>query len=225
MSARSAMPIVVDMVEIAKTGGGRRVLTRLGPAAEIAYAAIVGSADLEVRGHGIVLGAGGLSAARRAWTRAVERTTAGAFVIRSDVRACYPSIVPGVAAAAFAEAGADRRTADLLHEVLRRCRREGSDGLPVGPTPSAIVADAVLSRADRAVAGAGATIVRWVDDVVIAASGRRAAYRGFDAWCRALAEAGLAPHDGKTIVGATPRSIDVGGSAWSGPARGMMRPP
>jgi hypothetical protein len=224
MSVRNATPIVVDLVELEKAGGGRRVLTRLGPAAEDAYATIVGSANLRVHGHGIVVGAGGLSAARRAWTRAVRHAVAGSFVIRSDVRACYPSITPGVAAAAFAQAGADRATADRLDQILHGCRREGSDGLPVGPAPSAIVADAVLAGADRAVARTGATVVRWVDDVVIAATGRRAAYRAFDAWCRALGEAGLRPHEGKTIAGANGGSIDIG-SAWSGPARGMMRPP
>jgi hypothetical protein len=224
MSVRNAAPIVVDVVEVAKTGGGRRVLTRLGPAAEVAYAAIVASANLRVQGHGIVVGAGGLAAARNTWTRAVLHAATGSFVIRSDVRACYPSITPQVAAAAVAEAGADRATAGRLDEILRRCRREGSLGVPVGPAPSAIVADAVLAGADRAVARTGATVVRWVDDVVIAATGRRAAYRAFDAWCRALAESGLRPHEGKTIAGAVAGSIDIG-SAWSGPARGMMRPP
>jgi hypothetical protein len=51
--------------------------------------------------------------------------------------------------------------------VLRRFRDLGVRGLPVGPEPSAILANAVLVRLDDAIRGSGVRHLRWVDDVVL----------------------------------------------------------
>jgi hypothetical protein len=41
-------------------------------------------------------------------------------------------------------------------------------GLPVGPAPSAFLADVVLSGLDRGLHEAGARHLRWVDDFLVA---------------------------------------------------------
>jgi hypothetical protein len=131
--------------------------------------------------------------ARSAWRRAVRRSILGAsgsVVIVSDVRDCYPSV--GERALEAVACSHELRT------FLRGVADAGVRGIPVGPDPSAILANGVLGYADRAAAAAGCRPIRWVDDVVMVAAGRRPAIRAFDAWRRALGELGLESHDGKT---------------------------
>jgi hypothetical protein len=131
--------------------------------------------------------------ARSAWRRGVRRSVvgaAGSVVIVSDVRDCYPSMGER-ALEAFG-------CPPELGTFLRTLADAGVRGLPVGPDPSAILANGVLAHADRAAAAAGCHPIRWVDDVVLVAAGRRPVVRAFDAWRRALVELGLEAHDGKT---------------------------
>ena len=133
--------------------------------------------------------------ARSAWRRAIRRSlvaATGSIVIVSDVRDCYPS----VGERALEAIGCSRE----LGSFLRALADAGVRGLPVGPDPSAILANGVLAHADRLAASAGCRPIRWVDDVVFAAAGRRGAIRAFDAWRRGLAELGLEAHDGKTLM-------------------------
>src|SRR5205809_1035983 len=83
--------------------------------------------------------------------------------------------------------GQARAIPEELGAFHRALRDEGVRGLPVGPDPSAILANGILAIADRAAAAeAGGHPIRWVDDVVLVAAGRRSATRAFDAWRRAL---------------------------------------
>jgi len=132
-------------------------------------------------------------AARSAWRCAVRRSIVeprSSVVIVSDVRDCYPS----VGERALETVGCSGE----LGSFLRALAEAGVRGLPIGPDPSAILANGVLAHVDHAAAAAGCRPIRWVDDVVFAAAGRRPAIRAFDAWRRGLAELGLQPHDGKT---------------------------
>jgi hypothetical protein len=60
-----------------------------------------------------------------------------------------------------------------------------------------MLANAVLAIADDAVRAEGVAHLRWVDDVAFIGD-RRAVRRAFVAWRGALADLGLAVHDGKT---------------------------
>jgi hypothetical protein len=201
-------------------------LTVLEPVPATAYAKVVRAAAVRVAGYGITLSPGGLPDARRAWHRAVAATTGpGVVAIRSDVRDCYASITPSAVEAGLRDADADPAARARIVEMLRSMQRDGVRGLPVGPAPSAILADAVLAIGDRAVVQGGGRIVRWVDDVVITADDRPTALRSFDAWRRALGPLGLVPHEGKTIVHARIVSGAAPGSALSPAPHGMMRPP
>lgn len=164
--------------------------------------------------------------ARRRWRTALERAVAarpsGAIVV-SDVRACYASIDRRV----LLRAGIDET--DLL-AFLAALERLGVPGLPVGPPPSAILANAVLGWADAAVrARTGVVPIRWVDDVVFVAEAPSAAVRAFDVWRRSLASLGLEPNDAKTVRGlcAEAAAASVGRSASLVPARSraIIAPP
>ena len=73
-------------------------------------------------------------------------------------------------------------------------------GLPVGPLPSAVVANAVLAVVDREIASAGWRHVRWVDDVWASARDRRHAERALHGLRLALAAEGLELNEAKTEI-------------------------
>jgi hypothetical protein len=135
-------------------------------------------------------------AAHARWRRAVGPAARG-LRVHVDVADCYGSIRPEVVAASLRAAGADPRALlRLLHELADH----GVRGLPVGPEPSAVLANAVLARVDLAVAAAGVPHVRWVDDVVAFAPDLRRAVRVTDAVRRELEALGLRPNEAKTRI-------------------------
>jgi hypothetical protein len=230
----------LDLTETPKPGGGVRLLTVLGPREARDYAQAVAPMAPIVRRrldpgvHAVQVGgrrtAAEVARARAGWRRALAAALAGSVCVRSDVRACYPSISADAIGAGLAASGVTRSDIHHLLGSLSRIARAGSAGLPVGPPSSAIVAEAVLSVADRAVRANGAAIVRWVDDVAITAPDARVALRAFDAWSHALRELGLAPHDGKTEIFRDPHEawaslVGARGSGSPVSSRGMMRAP
>lgn len=133
--------------------------------------------------------------AHRRWRRAVR--SGSGLRVRLDVADCYASIRPGIVAAALASLGAET---EELRRFLHQLGEHGVAGLPVGPEPSAVLANAVLHRLDAAIVATGARHVRWVDDVVATAEDRRQAQRVLDAARRSLEEVGLRPNQEKTFV-------------------------
>ena len=128
-----------------------------------------------------------------------ERSETLAF---ADVRDCYASISPRVVGSAIRELGAG--TAARLESFLGSLALGGVRGLPVGPDPSAVLANAVLLRVDRALARAGIEHLRWVDDVVLASRGPADAERSLEVLRSALGEIGLRLNETKTRVVADP---------------------
>ena len=163
---------------VPKPGGGRRWLTRLDPAADAEYRLVVrplagrieralGPEAFAIRTRPASVGPtlAPWAPARAAWRRTLRGVLRGAapgtaFAV-ADVRDCYGSI--------SAETIASLLGPEAAHAVafLRRLQEHGARGLPIGPDPSAILANAVLGEVDRAVRETGARHVRWVDDVVL----------------------------------------------------------
>jgi hypothetical protein len=201
MHQRPAGPIRLE--RYSKPGGGDRWLVRLDQRDQRTYRDLVLPLVPRIeRSVGPLAFAaratsdGGLRpwpGARSAWRCAVRGSivrASGRVVIVSDVRDCYPSVGERALEAVACS--------DQLRTFLRGVADAGVRGIPVGPDPSAILANGVLAYADRAAAAAGCRPIRWVDDVVMVAAGRRPVIRAFDAWRRALGELGLEAHDGKT---------------------------
>ena len=137
--------------------------------------------------------------ARRRWRRDVRRLVGEAgFVAVTDVRACYRSISPDVVADRLRAIGANDGRVREIERWLRAIGEAGVEGLPVGPSVSALLADAVLAAGDDAIRATGAAHVRWVDDVAIFAPDARSRTVAFEALRRAWASLGLEVHDGKT---------------------------
>src|SRR5437588_805115 len=74
---------------------------------------------------------------------------------RADVRDCCGSIGPDLVE--WSVRRLDTRASDVapIVRLLRRFEDDGLRGLPVGPEPSAVLANAVLAGIDRSLAGEG----------------------------------------------------------------------
>jgi reverse transcriptase-like protein len=210
----SAAPTRVRLVPVPKSGG-IRWLAELDPSFARAYERLVAVLAPEIertlapgvlanrvafadRARGIVRLEPWRSARVR-FRRALADGVAGATtVVLADVRDCYASIGPDVCAIALRRIGAPRSSIVELGRLLRELQAGGLPGLPVGPAPSAVLANAVLAGADRSLAGAGLAHVRWVDDFVAFASGAAEAHRALAVLRFALADLGLELCEAKT---------------------------
>jgi len=206
-------PIRFELVP--KPNGSPRPLVRLTPTDDQGYArAVARVAPFIERSRGpgtfangirrvsagrIVLRPWGLD--RTAWRRRVGILMRGAPIVAvTDVRDCYPSIVADVVRARLRACGAPH---DAVADVMRWLwgfQDRGVRGLPVGPTPSAILAEAVLAAGDRALDTMGARYVRWVDDVVVFDDDPRTAVAALGALHRAWSSIRLEPNDEKTSL-------------------------
>ncbi|HXJ64445.1 MAG TPA: hypothetical protein VNN79_11880 [Actinomycetota bacterium] len=209
---------------VAKRAGAFRRLAVLDPAVHARYRTVVaGVAGAVERSLGHEVGGGRCLAVgprlvmepwRRAWRRHERRLrglgSRSGLLVRVDVRNCFGSILPDAVAAALDGCEADRGAAAAVQGLLVRFDEDGVSGLPVGPEPSAVLANAVLGLADRSLRSEGFAFARWCDDVVMRVPGGdvRAAE---DAWTAALAPLGLLPAPEKTRVFEAGERIAVSG--------------
>lgn len=144
--------------------------------------------------------------ARARYRAMAEREAARAgLALRLDVRECYRSISPEAVDAALRIGevrGADR---SKIATALDGFAREGIEGLPVGPAPSAVLANAVLAAADRALAGE--RWLRWVDDLVVFGPDVDRLVTAERRATAALAAVGLATHPAKRRVAVGPGPV------------------
>jgi hypothetical protein len=121
-------------------------------------------------------------------------------LVFADVRDCYGSIAPSIVETALADLGIPAPAAGAVRAFLDEVNLGGIRGLPIGPDPSPVLANAVLARADGALERAGIPHLRWVDDVVAGAADRRCAGRVLGVLAEALQTIGLELNESKTRV-------------------------
>jgi hypothetical protein len=189
----------------------RELVARLAPAVDRSLGPEVGAARCLPRQGGLVL-----EPWRTAWRR--HRWAVGALARRSgpalrvDVRDFFGSVELDPLCDALTRAGAGRGDVESLRALLHRFAADGIRGLPVGPEPSAVLANLALAEADRALTRLGLPFVRWCDDVTIGL-GRTAPGDAVEAWAGALRPRGLHPAPEKT------RLIEPGeqpAASWGG---------
>lgn len=145
---------------------------------------------------------------RAAFGRRLARLAARApCLLFADVRDCYASIRWQVVDAALLELGCDPVSSRAVAAFVRRLSAHGVVGLPVGPEPSAVLANAVLSGLDRALARSSVAHLRWVDDVVTVLGGPDDAAAMLDVLGEALRDLGLELNETKTRVVVDPAAI------------------
>ena len=210
-----------------RSGGGVRWMARLDGGDGSRYAAAVGAVAGRVEaslGPEVVanrvgptrwteqIQLEGFASAHARWRRRMGEELADPrvrAVLRTDVARCYPSIEPDMVARALMDLGAAPAQAQTIGRLLARWGDEGVRGLPVGPAPSAVLANAVLGAVDEGLRAAGVRHLRWVDDVVAFAPDRAGASRAFDAYRRALERVGLRPNEAKTELVDDPCAVAV----------------
>jgi hypothetical protein len=216
-----------------KRGGGVRWLSLLDHPTEARYSALVDSvapaieASLgpEVVANRAALGTPSIGLPLRPWRPAWNAflrwghhlaLDAGAFVA-ADVRRCYPSIGPDLVGRTLRQLGCARDDVGGVTTILEALDASGVPGLPIGPNPSAVLANAVLAGADEALRASGVRHLRWVDDVWIFAPGRPQALAALESLARWLEGQGLSLAPEKTRILDRPYEIAsaVGGGTVS----------
>jgi hypothetical protein len=217
---------------------GRRVreVTVLHPALAARYTALVSAVALRVEGElSPSVAANRVAVASVDPPRLVLRSFRGERVafgrrlarlarrspclLFADVRECYRSIAPGVVGSSLRALGCDGSSVDAIVAFLRALQELGVEGLPVGPDPSAVLANAVLAEVDRALERLGPPHMRWVDDLVVGVDGSSGAATVLEVAREALDRVGLRLNDAKTRLvldpapDALPRGISVARSA------------
>jgi len=167
-------------MSVPKVGGGVRRLTVLGPDEAAAYARAVGRVTPAIeRRLGPEVFAnrapGGASlepwrTARARWRRSAVDLLRTGPVATMDVSQCYESITPEAAGRALARLGVSHAAAWEIVRLLDIFREAGVRGIPVGPEPSAVLANAALAAVDERLRGQGVPFVRWVDDLLLSSS-------------------------------------------------------
>ena len=121
-------------------------------------------------------------------------------LVFADVRDCYGSIRPAVVRSALAGLHAEDEACDAVEGFLDGLVRRGVRGLPVGPSPSPVLANAVLTAADRALERWRVPHLRWVDDIVVGTSERGGAERIVAGLAAVLEQVGLELNESKTHI-------------------------
>ena len=108
-----------------------------------------------------------------------------------DVSRCYESITPETVGKTLGALRVSHAAVVEIVGLLGVFRQAGVTGLPVGPEPSAILANVVLAAVDEELRAKEVAFVRWVDDLVLSAPGAASLAAGERAVEMALAEMGL----------------------------------
>lgn len=147
--------------------------------------------------------------ARDRFHRAVSELAAPSEkVVVADVRSCYPSVRPEAVHLSLRRLGCDRGDIARVLDGLRRFEAVGVVGLPIGPEPSAVLANAVLALLDDALETAGYRHVRWVDDVLVFLDRRQGAADVLNLMRRSLGAVELGLAEEKTRIASRPTDRD-----------------
>ena len=234
----------IRMVLVSKPGGGSRTLTHLGERDRRRYDAVVAAVTPQAERAltpGVVANRARVNSERlelepwrrargrfmRSLSAAIKGPSRAAFV--GDVQDCYGCITPATVERVLHMLGVAPGRIERLATLLRSFESRGVRGLPIGPYPSAVLANVVLAPVDDALREAAVRpIFRWVDDVVVFAPDVVAAHRTAAAFDRALSALGLSVNDAKSHIVDDPVGVLAGGSKTSislAPRHGMMRAP
>jgi hypothetical protein len=197
-------PEPVRTFEVRRPDGRTRTMWRLSPRDAATWDALAGrvvqllehALDPRVLAARAVIGQDEWRAAplgpalRRARATAERLVRKGGTVVATDVASFYGSVRPEVLERALLDVGAAPDDAQLAAAMLEGW---GSEGLPVGPRGSAVLANAVLLPVDRALGDV--PFLRWVDDYLL---GEPAALERLD---EALTRVGLTRSARKTRTG------------------------
>jgi Reverse transcriptase (RNA-dependent DNA polymerase) len=167
-----------------------------------------------------------LAVARRRFAARLSRMMGRerGHVLHADVRNCYANIGGDPFAAALRALGCHPDQVAEVAGVLESLQRGGVRGLPVGPDPSAVLANAVLAEVDLSLRRNGFEAIRWVDDFFVRIERPGQADRALTALGAALGNVGLTLAAEKNRVVAFDPRRPVGGAWYLGSGSGQRSP-
>jgi hypothetical protein len=131
-------------------------------------------------------------------TREVLTSESAAVVAETDISAFYHRIAPHHVGVSLEQIGVNGKIAQAVTNILRSY---SSNGLPVGPSASALFADAILSPIDWDLKSQGFRFLRFNDDYRFFCRGEREAKNALRVLANSLwRTSGLTLHDPKTQV-------------------------
>ncbi|MCR6488393.1 CRISPR-associated endonuclease Cas1 [Amycolatopsis sp. OK19-0408] len=203
-------PGVLTEVAITDTDGGERVLRV--PAVrdrvvERSILGVLGPAIDALLGPGSFAYRPGLGVSDAVREVARLREEGFAWVLRTDVHDCFPSIPLERLSRSLSALIGDAELVAVVRLLLaRQARRPGQrdllapKGLPQGSPLSLVLANWVLEPIDERVRRAGFPVVRYGDDFCVVARSRDEAWEAARVVCAAVEEAGMTLGADKTAV-------------------------
>lgn len=147
---------------------------------------------------------------------AAQMRRGASAVLMLDVERCFDRMRHDIVLCELARLGCTSREVEHVGSVLAEFAAAGVPGLPIGPEPSSVLANATLARLDEALHRTGSTHVRWMDDVALFAADADGIEAALMAARAALRVLGLTVRPDKLRV------IRIGSGA---PRRGVARLP
>lgn len=122
-------------------------------------------------------------------------------VLVADIADCYGQVAIATVVEALEDAGVGAVRAASIGRLLERFAGRRGRGLPVGPHPSALLAELVLNRVDDQLRRTGRPFVRYVDDIRVFCRDERDARAAWHDLAAFLPERlGLSLNDAKTDI-------------------------
>jgi len=140
----------------------------------------------------------------------------GTFLLKADVIRFYPSIythsVPwAVHGKAFAKANRDpKHLGNKLDLLLRNCQDAQTNGIPVGPDTSLVIAELLLAQVDRSLLRRRCKGFRYMDDYELVFDSEKRALEARSDLQEALLGLELDLSATKTAIGSLPRQLEDG---------------
>ncbi len=130
------------------------------------------------------------------------------FILRTDISRFYPSLYTHSIAwamhgKAWCKVPANRNSACLgndLDRLVQRCQDGQTNGIPIGPDTSLLIAEIMLSKVDTSPLLHGLSGLRYIDDYEFVFDSEAAAYEGLTRLQQSLFEYELHLNAAKTTV-------------------------
>ncbi|CAG9243852.1 RNA-directed DNA polymerase [Paraburkholderia caribensis] len=95
------------------------------------------------------------------------------YVLSTDISDFYNQIYLHRVGNAIESATGDRNAGLQIEQFITRLNNKASQGIPIGPAPSVVLAEAVMIDVDQHIQSMGLDHVRYVDDIRIFADSRK----------------------------------------------------
>lgn len=152
----------------------------------------------------------------------------GRYLLRADISRFYPSIythsIPwALHGKEFSKKNKKAKNlGNQLDELVRNCQDGQTNGIPIGPDTSLLIAEILLGQVDEVLRKRGITGLRYVDDYELVFDTEAQAFEGLSAFQNALLGFELHLNPSKTRILSLPQRIE---EVWADMIKGFILNP